>query len=177
MCLCLGARWYSPGYGSALGPLALLECGGQLRTECALLDVCVPMSGAQWYLPGHGSALGPLALLECGGQLRTQCALLGVCACVWAHTGTRLVTAVPLGRWHDWNAVVSFAQNVRCLVCVCLCLAHTGTRLHGHGSALGPLALLECGGQLRTECALLGLCASVLAHTGTRLIMAVPLGR
>ena len=67
--------------------------------------------------PGHGSALGPLALLECGGQLRTVCALLGVCVCLWsAHTGTRLVTAVPLGRWHYWNAAVSFAQYVRCFV-------------------------------------------------------------
>ena len=50
--------------------------------------------------------------------------------CLWsAHTGTRLVTAVPWGRWHCWNAAVSFAQRVRCFVCVCLRSVHTGTRL------------------------------------------------
>ena len=43
--------------------------------------------------------------------------------------GTHQVTAVPLDRWYGWNAVVSFSQYVRCWVCVCLCLAHTGTRL------------------------------------------------
>ena len=55
---------------------------------------------------------------------------MGVCVCLWsAHTGTRLVTAVPWGRWHCWNAAVSFAQRVRCFMCVCLWSAHTGTRL------------------------------------------------
>ena len=58
-----------------------------------------------------------------GGQGGTACATgwgLGGGVCLWsAHTGTRLVTAVPLGRWHSWNAAVSFAQYVRCLVCVC----------------------------------------------------------
>jgi len=110
---------------SALEPLALLECGDQLRTASALHgvygSVCVPMVGAHRYSPGHSSALGPLALLECGGQLRTASALLRGCVCLWsAHTGTRLVTVVPLDRWHGWNAAVRFAQRVRCLVCFSL---------------------------------------------------------
>ena len=106
-----------------------------------------------------------------------QSASLIICVawCVWvrlwsAHTGTRLVTAVPLGRWHCWNAAVSFAQNVRCMVCVCLWSAHTGTRLVT-GSALGQLALLKCGGRLRSVCALLGGCVCLWsAHTGTCLV-------
>jgi len=35
----VGAHRHSPGHGGALGPLALLECGGRLRTVCALLGV------------------------------------------------------------------------------------------------------------------------------------------
>jgi hypothetical protein len=116
----VGAHRHSPGHGGTLRPLALLECSGRLRTVWVAWCVCVPMVGAHWYSPGHGSALGPLALLECGGQLRTECVLLGVCVCLWsAHTGTRLVTAVPSGCWHCWNAAVRFAQRVRCLVGVC----------------------------------------------------------
>ena len=65
-CLChwLGAWWvgvpmvgahrHSPCHGSAVGPLAFLECGGQLRSVCALLGVCVPMLGAHRHSPGHG---------------------------------------------------------------------------------------------------------------------------
>jgi hypothetical protein len=59
------------------------------------------------------------------GMRRSASHSMCVAWCVWvrlssAHTGTRLVTAVPLGRWHCWNAAVSSAQYVRCLVCLSL---------------------------------------------------------
>ena len=69
---------HSPGHCSALGPLAWLECGGQLLTVCALLGVCAFVWRAP-VLAASRQCLGPLALLECGGQLLTVCALLGVC--------------------------------------------------------------------------------------------------
>ena len=67
------------------GSLALLECGGQLRTVCALLGVCVPVVGAHRHSPANGSALRQLALLECGVQFRTVCALLGVYGCAYGR--------------------------------------------------------------------------------------------
>jgi len=42
----VGAHRHSPGHGSALGPMALLECGGQLRTVCALLGVFLVACGS-----------------------------------------------------------------------------------------------------------------------------------
>ena len=164
-CLVCGCLW-SAHTGTRLVtavPLGRWHCwnaavGFAQYVRC-LVCVCVPMVGAHRHSPGHGSALGPLALLECGGQLRTVCALLGVSVCLWlAHTGTRLVTAVPLGRWHCWNAAVSIAPYVRCMECVCVPMVGAHRHSPGHGSALGPLALLECSGRLRTVCALLGVC-------------------
>jgi hypothetical protein len=183
-CVCLwpahtGTRLVT---GSALGPLALLECGGRLRTERALHGVWVPMVGAHRHSPGHGSALGLLALLECGGPLRTACALLGGCVCLWsAHIGTRLVTRsalepLALLECGDQLRTASALHGVYGSVCVPMVGAHRYSP--GHSSALGPLALLECGGQLRTASALLRGCVCLWsAHTGTRLVTVVPLDR
>jgi hypothetical protein len=114
----------------------------------------------------HAGANQHGGTIECYGWLSSACE---------STVGTRLFMAVALGRWHCWSAVVSFAQNVRGLVCVPM--LGTYRHLPGQDSALGSLALLECGGRYRTECALLSMCAYVWAHTGTRLVTAVPFGR
>ena len=106
--------------------------------------------------------------MECYGRLASA---------YRSSVGSRLVTAVPLGCWHCGNAAVGFARNLRCLVCMGAPMVGAHRHLPGHGSALGPLALLECGGQLRTVCALLGGCVCLWsAHNGTRLVTGSALG-
>jgi hypothetical protein len=76
----------------------------------------------------------------------TVCALLGVCAYAWRTPVLAASRQYPWAAGIGWSAVVSFSQFVRCWVCVCLCLAHTGTRLvtarrlrlHGHFPTASP---------------------------------------
>jgi hypothetical protein len=126
VCVCLWSA-HTVGHSSALGPLALLECGGQLRTACALLCVCVPKVGAHRYSPGHDSALGPMALLECGGQLRTVCALL---------CGFLVACGVPLASFQLQRSGMALdgCSALRLMCCEVQ---------HGHWPCLG-----QCFGQL-----------------------------
>jgi hypothetical protein len=90
------------------------------RSMCVAWWVCVPMVGAHWYSPGHGQCPWAAGIV---GMRRSASHRTCVAWCVGAY-GRRTPAlvwsrAVPLGRWHCWNAAVGFAQNVRCLVGVC----------------------------------------------------------
>ena len=131
----VGAHQHSPCHGSAVGPLAFLECGGQLRSVCALLGGCVCLWSAHTgTCLVTRSALEPLALLECGVQFRTVCALLGVYGCAYGRR-------TPLLAWSQqcpWAAgIVGMRRSASYSMCVawCVWVPMVGAHRHspGHG--------------------------------------------
>jgi hypothetical protein len=128
---------HSPGHCSALGPLAGLECDGQL-SQYVHCWVCVPMLGAHRYLPLHGSTLGPLALVGVRWSAsRSLCVAGCVCAFVWR---------IPVLAWSRLDGFASTATSQRLrlprlqlkIVGPVSTATARGPRLYGHRSTASP---------------------------------------